>query len=212
MSTTCIVTVEDGKLISAETNYQGFVWDPALNVCTPTGKRAVAKWKAVQGIFSDLVKHREFIDIGANFGFFCFKALEYGASWVTGVENNKSYWRAIQDAHMLTSRFAWLHKKFPGGTEYLHGDVVMCLSLVHHLFPRLSLASILGHLHQMARMYVLLEWVSPLDRAIRRKGWGPQHPEYNFDQFRTVAEQLFSSIEPINPGHHETRHIYLLGK
>lgn len=212
MPTTCIVRVEDGKLISAETNYQGYIWDPKVTTCTPTGKRSVAKWKAVQQIFPSLVKGREFIDIGASFGFFCFKALECNASWVTGVERHKPYWQAIQDAPMHTAHFTWLCKRFPRETEHLHGDVVMCLSLIHHLFPSHSLYAILYYLREMTIEWLFIEWISPEDRAIVRKGWAEKHPEYNFGQFKTLARGLFSSMEPINPGHHATRYVYLLGK
>lgn len=211
MPTTCIVELTEKKLISAPTNYQGFEYDLDEKTCTPTNKRAKKKWAAVEHLFPRVVEDHTFVDLGANFGFFCYKALECGAMRATAVEGHKQYYEAMAPAQDLERRCEWIHARFPQGTHHIGGDVVMCMSLLHHVFPKCSLGDILTALHNMTYDAVIVEWIGRDDRAIVRKGWAGQHPEYNLARFRDLSRRLFrGGIYRIGEGHHDTRTIYLL--
>jgi SAM-dependent methyltransferase len=210
MPTTCIVDLNEERIVSAPTNYQGFEYGLDSGVCIPTNNRTKKKWKAVEIFFPELVRGRSFLDLGANFGFFCYKAMEQGASHATAVESNKQYFSAISRAQDLERRVAWLHAKFPQGTSHLEADVVWCMSLIHHVFPKKSMEEILDALREMTHVAAVVEWVGRDDRAVRRKGWARQYPEWNEQNFRTLAEERFVRVFYIGEGHHPERALYVL--
>jgi SAM-dependent methyltransferase len=211
--TTAIAYQENRVIVSADTNYQGFEYDPVSEICTPTNKRMILKWAALKDVFPALVQDKGVIDLGANFGFLCFKAIEHGAHWAVAVESKAEYLDPMFVlCRWLERRVRWTRLKFPRDTGHMNADVVCCLSLLHHVFPKCSLEDVLDALHEMANEAVILEWISPEDRAIVRKGWGPSHPEYNEERFLELARDRFGEVAFVAHGHHDTRKIYLLKK
>jgi len=211
MPTTCIVELTEKRLVSAPTNYQGFEYDLDTMICTPTNDRAKKKWEAVKDFFPGLVKERLFLDLGANFGFFCYKAMEHGAAHATAIESNKAYYGAMAPSQDLERHVEWLNTKFPQGTHHLAADVVMCMSLIHHVFPKQTLEHIMDELRGMTHLAAIVEWVDRGDRAVMRKGWADQYPEYNRQNFLDLAENRFKHVFCTGTGHHEEREIYVLG-
>lgn len=212
MSTTEIVTVEDGLVVSEDSNYQGYTYSPLLNLCLPTNKRCIRKWAVVQKVFPWLVRDRAFMDIGASFGFFCFKALEHGARLSIGLEKHPPYHRAMRDAlrQAPVPNLEWVNGSWP---ETGHkADVVMILSVIHHLFPKKSLGAILDDLYQSSNRWVIAEWIARDDKQVQRKGFAKQHPEYSHEGFLLLASDRFRSVEFLGNGHHKTRFVYLLEK
>lgn len=207
--TTAIVCVQDNCLISEDTNYQGFVWDSEALVCTPTNSRVLKKWATLEPHFPALVKNKSFLDIGANMGFFCFKALEHGAQAVTGLEKHLPYFNSLASAlrHLdpATRNLTWVHVKWP--TED-RADVVMMLSMVHHLLARMSLEEILERLRQAAPV-AIFEWVEPWDAMAKRKGYLDYPPRHMFLDY---ACENFGGFQCLGFGHHRSRFIYRLGE
>lgn len=215
MPTTAIAYEKDGVIVSAETNYQGFEYDPTCKICTPTNKRTIRKWDALEDIFPHLVDGKSVIDLGANFGFLCFKAVEHGAKWAVAVERHDAYldpMRKLCRKLLISRDVSWAKVRFPGETAHMFADVVICLSLLHHVFPKHDLESILDSLCAMTNETAIVEWMTREDRAIIRKGWASAHPEYNEDRFVELAEERFGLVSYLAHGHHDTRHIYLLQK
>lgn len=211
MPTTAIVKFEDNTLISLPTNYQGFNFDLKKNVCTPTNNRAKLKWKTLERYFPAIVKGQTFVDLGANFGFFLWKALEYGAEKVIGIEANRAYHGVIEEElKYLDLPVTWLRLCFPLETVEIHGDVVMFLSLIQHTFPKLSIPATLGFLKGMADKFIIFEWVGRRDRAVIRKGWADAHPEYSKSEFLKACDAADLLHVQLGLGHHPTRTIYLL--
>ena len=94
----------------------------------------------------------------------------------------------------------------------VHTDVVMCLSLVHHLFPLYSLTGILSHLSFVTNETLLVEFPGRADKMVQRKKWLDDHPEYNREAFEEIAKAEFAKVEFVNVGHHDTRWIYRMDK
>jgi len=215
MPTTNIITLEDDWLVSADTNYQGYRVNLGTGETIPTGKRVIRKWAALEGIFPEIVRGKTFLDIGCAQGFFLFKALECGAEWATGVERRESYYRALKK-HLTpkgpTGCLTLLNKAFPGQMSLLHEDVVLCLSLIHHVFPTYGLDQIFWHLAYCAGETLLVEYPGRADKMVQRKPWLEQHPEYNKEAFEETAKAYFGKVGFVNLGHHNTRWIYRMDK
>lgn len=215
MGTTAIVTVEGDTIISAPTNYQGFSYRATTNICTPTNKRCVRKWDTLKGVFPGLVRDRTFLDIGASFGFFCFKGLECGASAVYGIEGHKPYWDAVNDAMQelpaRPSPMGWFHDRWP--SEHYEADVVMAISMVHHLYGAMgnSLGAVLESFKKATYQYALVEFIRPEDKQARRKGLD-KRADYTLDGFLALANGLFHRVNWVGKGHHDTRDIFLMEK
>jgi hypothetical protein len=212
MPTTNTITYEEPWLISADTNYQGYKVNLETGECIPTGKRVLRKWDALKDVFPELVRGKTFMDIGCAQGFFLFKAWECGATWAIGIEKREEYYRALFP-HLLEMASMCVHNlTFPHMGASIYTDVVMCLSLVHHLFPAYSLPAILTLLASRAEETLLVEFIAPEDRMVQRKGWALEHPEYSEEAFLEIAKGLFAKVEFVNPGHHPTRKIYRMDK
>jgi hypothetical protein len=207
--TTAIVTVEDGCIVSAKTNYQGFTYNPATNLCAPTNNRVVRKWAVVRDVFPELVRGRSFMDLGANFGFFNFKALECGAAHTIGIEAHEPYHAALAAAlaRVPVPGLEWVCARWPTTHQ---ADVVMALSLVHHLAMKTPLERILDDLRAGAHEAVIAEWIDPEDKQATRKGLH-ERPEYTRARWLALARERFSTVELLGHGHHDTRLVYLLG-
>lgn len=205
MSTTEIVYA-DGKIVAAESNYQSFTYDVKKNTCIPTNKRTVQKWNAVKDWFPALVEGRKFMDIGASLGFFGFKALECGAQFVTCVEYKEKRCKPmiamLKQVQLPT--FRWQCEAWPNGRR---AEVIMYLSVIHHMAQSSSLRSIVYDLSFATKKCAIVEWVDKEDKQVRNV-----RPDYSFDQFKKVASRVFSRMELKGKGHHDTRHIYLLWK
>jgi hypothetical protein len=216
---TKILKVRDKCIVAARTNYQGFVYDTEKNVCTPTNARMKKKWAAVEAVFPDLVRGRSFLDIGACFGFFCFKALEHGARLPIGLEMNENFYRPVADA-LLELRIsgkadspgpwmAWIKKKWPTDVK---ADVVMAMSVLQYIFPDLSLTGFLDRIKWSARVAALVEFPRREDSTVIKEGWLDDHQEYTRANFEALARERFASVECLGLGHTNTRHVYLLRK
>lgn len=214
--TTNIIRIEQDCIISEETNYQGFAYDCVQNKCTPRGHRTTLKWKTLRSVFPALVKGNSFIDIGANFGFFCFKAMEHGCTHTIAIEAFKDYLEPIVQAinEKNLTKIEYVLGVFPevAKKENLSADVVMGLSLVHHLFVKYSLEIIIEDFFNITNKYMIVEWIDRDDEMAKKHGFVEAHPEYNKKKFEQIISGIFSKWGYIGEGHHPTRFIYLLTK
>lgn len=206
--TTSIVRQEGNWIISEDTNYQGFRYNTESLHCVPTNHRARRKWAAVESVFSELVYNRSFMDIGANHGFFCFKALEHHTSLSIGIEPNSEYYQSVTNILPVHS-LDWRRMSWP--FRNLQADVVMFLSMLHHFCPgKMLMEDVFRALYYNAHDCVICEWVGLDDIWMADKNINTN--EYNHDVFLLTANSLFESVIELGPGHHNTRKIYLLEK
>ena len=200
--TTDFMRIEDGKIISENTNYQGYTYDIESNICTPTNHRTIPKWKAVGDVFEKIVKGSSFMDIGASMGFFCFKALECGATMSTGIEANSGYHKSVE--MVCGDKIKYINDKFPG--PCVGADVVMALSLVHHLSRSNSLEVIADELANVTGKHLIIEWIGNDDRTSAKYDY---NDSYSWEKMDGYLRKHFESVEFVNYGHHQTRSIYL---
>jgi len=164
------VEFEDPHYIRAsEDMYQSYIFDTENRLCFPTNHRTKAKWEALHEVFPDLVRGRAFMDVGAAQGFFCWKALECGAQWVYGLEKREDYWRPVYEALAHAERLPvfWLHGSFPEDLKYKRADIVLMLSLSHHLArAHMDFDHQLRELALATERTLLVEYISPDDGVI----------------------------------------------
>ena len=212
MTRTRKVEVIGDTIIAAATNYQGFVYNRPTGDCKPNNPRMLAKWKAVERIFPDLVRGRTFLDIGSLHGFFCLKALEHGAIRATGIEMNENFFRPMMDALMKlpVPNLVWVKATWPDG--HLHADVTMAMSLIHHLVFRsgMALESIISELHACTDIVCIAEMVGRKEPGVIRYMETQDAPGYSTETFERLAREKFASIEQIGVGHCPDRPVYLL--
>ena len=214
--TTNIIRCDGNFIISEPTNYQGFIYDCSKNICIPTGHRTPLKWDALKDIFPGLVFEKSFMDIGSNFGFFGFKALEHKCKNVIAIESFKDYYQPISDAvkHQNINNFQWVLGNFPKILEVipLEADVVMGLSLIHHMSPKYSLGKIVEELSKITKNNLIVEWIDREDDMVKKHGYLDKHPEYNRKNFEDELSKMFKKWNYIGNGHHLTRFIYTANK
>lgn len=203
------------RIVAAPTNYQGFVYNRQTGECKPNNPRMIAKWKAVEAVFGDLVQGRTFLDIGSLHGFFCLKALECGATKATGIEVNEGFFRPMQDALLKLPPIpglVWLKVRWPDGE--LHADVTMALSLIHHLVFKDDMTpwDIVYHLHACTNVVCIAEMIGREDNTVKNYLAKKDLPGYTIEYFEELARAIFHGVERIGVGHGPHRPIYLLWK
>jgi len=203
------VFVADGCIIGPASNYQGYIYDVAANECRPTNDRMRARWAAICDFFPDLVMGKTVLDIGAHQGFFCFKALEHGATAVIGIESNENFYRPVADALTIlpVSKLEWIKARWPA-TDH-QADVVVLLSTIHHLYPVMSLLEIVAALERSTGQIAIVDFPDEHDANVEQQGHDPI--EYNLTVFDGLVRINFQAIS-IKTGYNPTRHLYILRK
>jgi len=209
--TTSVVRIAESCILSNETNYQGFLFNIRSNVCIPLGHRTPPKWKTLEPYFASLVKGKTFLDIGCNFGFFNFKALECGATSTTGIEANEEYFQAVDRAIQQAGLRSFVLKKgrFPEIKE--KHDVVMALSVVHHIYGKYSLAETVSEIASCVSHTLIIEWIDNNDISMNAKKHS-ENNDYNKTNFEKLLSSYFPKIKSLGHGHHLSRFIYLAAR
>jgi SAM-dependent methyltransferase len=139
----------------------------------------------------DLARPERVLDVGANEGRFSFLAARHGAEVVAGDSDATvagSIWRTASSERLnvlpLVADFArptpavgWRNQECPSFLERAglgrpagQFDMVMFLAVAHHLLvtERIPLEDLLGLADELARDYVLIEFVAPQDPMFQR--------------------------------------------
>lgn len=200
----------DDCIIGAASNYQGYIYDVAANECQPTNDRMRARWAAICGFFPDMVMGKTVLDIGAHQGFFCFKALEHGATAVIGIESNENFYRPLADALTISpvSKLEWIKAQWP--TTDHRADVVILLSTIHHLYPAMQLSEIVTTLAAYTGQVAIVDFPDENDANVRQQGHDPA--AYNLRDFDGLVRDAFSEVEVVAAGYNPARHLYILRK
>jgi SAM-dependent methyltransferase len=140
------------------------------NVALPYGISTGGRDRSgtAQAIFPPDLAGKSVLDLGCNYGYFCFEAERRGAARVVGTDidpDNLAKCRLLADC--LGSRAEFLRHDverdpMPGGFDY-----VLCLNLLHHL--RNPLAA-LDRLVEATRECLVLEVASLTPRDARKLG------------------------------------------
>jgi SAM-dependent methyltransferase len=206
MTTTSIMRKRGNLIISDDTNYQGYQYDIDKKICTPTNHRTIPKWQTIKSIWPEIIQGNSFIDIGASMGFFCFKAIEFGAIKAIGIEDNSNYFNAVKG---VSGDIIEYHKlRFPN-IEDLKADVVMALSVIHHILQNNTIENVSRKLSSITNKTLIIEWIDKNDRTNEKYKYGELH---KWENMQSILGDHFQNIKLIGNGHHETRKIYLCQK
>ncbi|MDA7742256.1 hypothetical protein N8865_01410 [Francisellaceae bacterium] len=166
------------------------------------------------------MEKKEFLDLGANAGFFSFWALQNKAKKATSVDLDRNYLSKINDAssHLGILNINTVCQNIENCLEV--GDVVLALSLIHWIYSCSSnfgsLDTVISKLAIMANEMLIIEWIEPNDPAIIELN----HIEWNKDCItESYNRENFVRALDANFAHHEvvantkdTRVIYVAYK
>lgn len=118
-----------------------------------------AKWSIVKNMGIDF-KGARVLDVGCNDGYFTLRAAEAGAYMATGIDTDKA---ALDNANRsrdtLQKRRVWaknagfLREDVFAGYPELAADIVLCLSLTHHV----SIIKLLQVLSTLTKKHLVIE-------------------------------------------------------
>jgi hypothetical protein len=165
---------KEGQDEEEEEDNKGLGRPVAGVVIQPTSRPLGAKDRLISPILRATVRGLSVMDVGGNFGFFCLRSLQFGASAATLVDMDTAYTDAAQQvvAHLgppFSDRLAVRNIKLEEVAP-AQADVVVALALIHWVYScsegSSSLARALGRLSRAARKVLVVEWVDPLDPVI----------------------------------------------
>src|SRR3990167_3860035 len=154
------------------------------------------------------LKHKAFLDLGCNEGYFCFIAEALGAD-VTGVENNQHWHSRANDRKSLM--FSSVNFVLQDWNAYLDSthrqfDVILFSATFHYLKENQQefLTKIIRHLRKDGLFILeagIAPGITPEIKSIRRDGDGGtfQYPTWPM-LYRMVAYAGFRSIQVIGDG------------
>jgi len=214
MPTTSNMSYNHPLIVSDDTNYQGFNYNIETKKCEPTNHRTIGKWKTLGSYFEDgLVKGKSFADIGANFGFFNFKALENGCTKTVAIESSKDYAKELKKClnKSKIENFDLIVGKYPKDVKELKVDVLMAMSILHHLYSKNKLEECVKEILSRTKKNLIIEWIDVDDRSMKRKKHN-LNKDYTKSNFERILSEQCKSVKQIGEGHHDTRMIYLASK
>jgi hypothetical protein len=160
---------------------------------------------------------REVLDVGAQGGFFCFWALQAGASRAVALEMDKQYVTMLEQArsHLGLSKLRVVCGTV--GSWAQPADVVVALGLVQgtssYTESFVDLDALVEHLAGLTRYMLIVEWIDPADPAIQlmdhlhrnpRLERGP-HDREAFERSLAAHFERFQVIGDVG----ETRSLYV---
>ena len=195
------INVDGSKVVVS--GYQNFELTP-----TDLEFRGHAKYSYLQTQFTKLVAHCgtacRFLDIGSNTGLVSFIAERDGFAHVQALDHDGAAIDVVQKAAKA------VHSKVDGrvfsfGDALPEADVVFCGALIHWVFCLTAdfkgdFLRIVQYLAKAARRHLVIEWVDPLDPAIKtfhhiqRCGGDAAH-KYSRDAFTNALRTIGHIID-----------------
>lgn len=211
----------------SKTRYQVFSFDEFGNIRN-IGGRIPNKLKAYGRYYLSDFNNKSLLDIGTDFGFFCFEAINRGASKATGVDRGRKEGDGTlyEITHMnqkvvkfWPSKYATVDfitsdigKEWPVIDPH---DIVMCCSMYHHIYANCgNHDEIFYWLSQVTNEYVL--WEGPLDlQDPVAKLHIPREYKAGFNKKSILKsmKKYFKKVCLVGPAmHSDTREVYILYK
>lgn len=170
--------MREGLPDGLETSYQQMTWPGGYEIC---GTRDCnARWSVMSA--GHKLLDRSVLDLGCNFGWFTFQAAKSGARVAVGLDSIPKYVTcALEMAKLFYVPRALFCvfdiadlsvQSLTESTGLGHYDVVLCLSVWHHIVDK---ASFMSELRNIAKERIYFE--------MTREGDAIHNPEANFAHF-----------------------------
>jgi len=186
-------------------------------------QKKIDKFSHINLIFKNLRKKgcQSIVDIGCSAGLSSLTALNNGFEHIVSLDHDPEYIRTLGEIKKQCNITKINEAVFSFGSPASHiFDVVFCGAIIHWIFSLTAdfrnFDSIFEYLITFTRDYLVIEWISPDDRAIRslnhlklRKRESDE--EYNTANFETAARK-YTNIISKKPIDGPTRIIYMLQK
>ncbi len=230
------MTVETINKERSKSNYQVFKF-AENGIMFDLKGRIPNKLKAYDKVFPKDLTDKSFIDVGCDFGFWCFEAAHRGARSIVGLdrgrdEHDGSHYDIVTMNQRVTEQFPDKYGKcnfhdINLGKEWMSFgkfDIVMCCSMYHHVYAQCGdhdkiMKWLSDHCSPSSSQhkagYVI--WENPVDLTdgVANKHI-PQELKANYTKEKILesANKFFSSVEHIgNAMHVNTREVYkMVGK
>lgn len=170
-----------------------------------------ANWTPKQSRIFDLLKSlhpKSLLDIGSNTGWYSKLAAEQGCQVVAFDLDETCVQRLYYDAfsrkhNILPLLINFCHpslsygkkNEFPGATDRLRCQMVLALSIVHHLIfkQKLGFEEIAENLAAFTEKWLLIEFVPKEDRYVS-EWYNETFIWYNYDAFVTALKRYFRTL------------------
>ena len=225
------MTVKEINQERSKSNYQVFKF-AEYGIMFDLKVRIPNKLKAYEKVFPKDMTNKTFLDVGCDFGFWCFEAAQRGASGVCGLdrgrdESDGTHYNIVQMNKNVAEQFPDkygqcyfveinLGKEWKPFGEF---DIVMCCSMYHHVYAQCGdHDKIMKWLAEQCTPssenydpgYVI--WENPVDLkdGVANKHI-PQEFKANYTQEKILesANKFFNSVEHIGSAMHvNTRQVY----
>lgn len=198
------------------------VFDLVEDGLTNVGERMQKKMHAIP--MPDLTG-KSVLDIGCDFGFWCWFAILNGASSVTGLDRNRTV-RNVGFVDLIESNrdraklHGWQDKssfhRLEMGSQYRdigRHDVAFCFSMYHHAYACAGgdHAPLWFWMRRQLKPGGTLLWENPVDSrdpVVQANVPSEYHEDYNIDSILFAASKYFT-FEKIGPALHEPyREVY----
>ena len=208
--------IEIGETIVIH-GYQEFQLSKTAIAPLPADAPLQCKQRLAAGFIQpDFLTGRSMLDIGANAGFFSFSACLAGAVSVVSLDMDNEYLELIRQAQ---ANLGWkqirpVNSRVQDWNE--PADLVLAFAMVHWLYSCTanygSLDAVIQKLASLTRSVLLVEWVAPVDPAIKffnHTDWNENVSKegYTLAAFEAGLQKHFAKVEivgDVNP----TRTLY----
>lgn len=195
------------KMTIGEPNtHQQFLVDKGM--VKPLSKESQDKWGLIQPVFSELVKGKFVLDLGAYRGLYSLKALEFGAKSVTAVDIGQHFVESINNVsmHMGEERLQAFQGDFHLEETYtklkcLQHDVMIVFGLIHHLL-RLGIQKeilktydeLIKRISNLVTTGVLIEFAEPRESSLILPEILPFQEAFKRERFVEALKNQFKSV------------------
>lgn len=202
--------------------YQIFTIDKITRRITYKGKKE--KFKYIEKIFNELNKNnncKSIVDIGCSSGLSSLIALNSNFDNIVSLDHDPEYikiLKKIKESCNITKINEFLYKFGDNLNDKF--DVVFCGAIIHWIFSLTAdfrkFDKIISYLDSISNNFLIIEWVDPMDRAIKslnhiKKRGKIDDEEYCTENFEKSIKKFTTIVskEAIDGKH---RIIYILKK
>jgi len=201
--------------------YQKYFLSDSFMEINPDDKGLVNKKLLTNSIFySDWIKDKSVLDLGANSAYFCFHSLFKGAAKTRAVEMDNTYVNMLTAAknHLNIQNFEIENKNVSDISE--SADLVFAFALIHWIYSCTadygSLDQAIKKLSSLTNKLLVIEWIEPNDEAIKffkHTEWNKEviSEEYSKENFEKALSNHFDSWEVVG-NIKDTRKLYFAFK
>lgn len=169
------------------------------------GKKTSAKWTLVENVADTMFRGKKVVDIGAHRGFYCMKAIEYGAVKATAFEPADWLTECLYKlkTHTAEEKLEIYKGDFYNPSDYRYllenkYNTVLLLGVIHHLL-RIgiqknilhSFDELMGRIASIVNYGVVIEFSLPREESLRLPAIREYRDNFSLSNFEDALAKCF---------------------